>query len=998
MGEARRDQNHVTTLLAVSSVDGETPVPLWADPITHRLLVEGSGGSGDVTIGNPVVGGTPTDILFVDDSGNLGQSDDFQWEQAGTILHINGEINFRSGITGIITIDAPADPDASGDAINIMGGNATGTGTGGLVQFLGGFDGSGLALGGAFLGRGGTNTKGGDVEIGAGGFAGTGDGGDAYISGGNTQDGLGGSVLISGGSPSMGDNDGGNITLLPGTKSGAGNSGHIMFQDADSLFKAIFDTSLLAANRTYTFPDQSGTIALFSDIPAALALEVEGTPNVDQTLLNLLGGTNMTITDNGDGSVTFDVSGGGDVFKVGTPADNQVAVWTGDGTIEGTAALTFNTSTLTLGSGAANGIVQSNGNFDLVLQTGNVTTGSITIADGANGDITIDPNGTGDVIVPGSIGIRTVNIHSVDATTPSDISVIGGNATSGNNTGGGVDIFSGNGFGSGQGGNIDLSAGSGGATDGKGGKAFLVGGEGGGTNGAGGGLTLYGGGANGSGLGGDIEIFGGESGSGDGGFVYIYGGNSASGTDGHVVLGNPGMVGIQKIGSTLEALLDASNIASTDKTFTFPNASGTLALTTSTVAVATAITVANEATDTTCFILFATAATGDLGAKSNVSLTFNSNTGVLTSASSVLTTTDINGGTIDGTVIGGSSAAAATITTLIITSFGANWTNAGRTVADLGIVTTVDINGGTVDGTVIGGSSAAAGTFTAAIANSFVPNSSTIPSNGLYLPAGNTLGWAINSAAEMQLTSTALSPAVDGGSSLGTTALGWQNLFGNTGFVLNIENGDWVATHTAGILTVGTGDLRVTNNFTNAASVVTVGGAQTLTNKTLTSPTLTTPSAFTTGGTITLAENTSIALDPAGSADGKYTGITVTATSGYTQAFGDLVYIDPTDSRWEATDANSAAGADGDARGILGMVVVAGNDGAACTILLQGIIRADANFPSFTVNNPVYVSETSGDVTQTQPTTTDAVIRVVGFALTADEMYFCPSGDYITHT
>lgn len=151
-------------------------------------------------------------------------------------------------------------------------------------------------------------------------------------------------------------------------------------------------------------------------------------------------------------------------------------------------------------------------------------------------------------------------------------------------------------------------------------------------------------------------------------------------------------------------------------------------------------------------------------------------------------------------------------------------------------------------------------------------------------------------------------------------------------------------------------------------------------------------------GNITLGENTSIALDPAGSATDKYTGITVTGTAGYTQAFGDLVYLDPTDSRWEAADANSASGADGDARGILGMVVSAGTDGTACTILLNGIIRADAKFPTFTVNNPIYVSETAGAVTQTQPTTTDVVIRIVGSALTADEMYFNPDWTWTTHT
>jgi hypothetical protein len=49
---------------------------------------------------------------------------------------------------------------------------------------------------------------------------------------------------------------------------------------------------------------------------------------------------------------------------------------------------------------------------------------------------------------------------------------------------------------------------------------------------------------------------------------------------------------------------------------------------------------------------------------------------------------------------------------LSIVSFGANWTNASRTVADMGIITTVDINGGTIDGTVIGGTTKAAGSFT----------------------------------------------------------------------------------------------------------------------------------------------------------------------------------------------------------------------------------------------------------------------------------------------
>jgi hypothetical protein len=51
--------------------------------------------------------------------------------------------------------------------------------------------------------------------------------------------------------------------------------------------------------------------------------------------------------------------------------------------------------TVASGTGSAAGVFQSNGNHDVTLQTGNSTTGSITITDGANGDITVAPNGTG---------------------------------------------------------------------------------------------------------------------------------------------------------------------------------------------------------------------------------------------------------------------------------------------------------------------------------------------------------------------------------------------------------------------------------------------------------------------------------------------------------------------------------------------------------------------------------------------------------------------------
>ncbi len=144
-------------------------------------------------------------------------------------------------------------------------------------------------------------------------------------------------------------------------------------------------------------------------------------------------------------------------------------------------------------------------------------------------------------------------------------------------------------------------------------------------------------------------------------------------------------------------------------------------------------------------------------------------------------------------------------------------------------------------------------------------------------------------------------------------------------------------------------------------------------------------------GTYLLSENASIALDPAGSADGKYTGITMTATGGATIAFGDLLYLDAATSRWKLTDADASATA---GPVMLAMAVSSSTDGTAVTLLLQGNIRADAKFPALTIGAPAYVGETAGTIQVAIPTGADNIIRVVGFALTADEIYFNPSQDH----
>lgn len=95
----------------------------------------------------------------------------------------------------------------------------------------------------------------------------------------------------------------------------------------------------------------------------------------------------------------------------------------------------------------------------------------------------------------------------------------------------------------------------------------------------------------------------------------------------------------------------------------------------------------------------------------------------------------------------------------------------------------------------------------------------------------------------MIVGASAATPGSNDGAALGSATVSWSDLFLASGGVVNIANGNWVATHTSGILTVGTGDLRVTTAGTNTASVVTVGGTQTLTNKTLVAPALGTPAS-----------------------------------------------------------------------------------------------------------------------------------------------------------
>ena len=151
-------------------------------------------------------------------------------------------------------------------------------------------------------------------------------------------------------------------------------------------------------------------------------------------------------------------------------------------------------------------------------------------------------------------------------------------------------------------------------------------------------------------------------------------------------------------------LLDA--VSTAGRVVTLPDATGTLALvsgdlgtpsalvgtnitgtasglTAGNATLAATVTVANEATDTTCFPLFATAATGSLAALSNAGLTFNSATGLLSATGLAGAFNGTVGATTPSTVAGttGTFSGAVTGTTFNAVPFNRGLNDAIRNIA-----------------------------------------------------------------------------------------------------------------------------------------------------------------------------------------------------------------------------------------------------------------------------------------------------------------------------
>jgi hypothetical protein len=136
----------------------------------------------------------------------------------------------------------------------------------------------------------------------------------------------------------------------------------------------------------------------------------------------------------------------------------------------------------------------------------------------------------------------------------------------------------------------------------------------------------------------------------------------------------------------------------------------------------TVITVADESTDTTCFPLFVTAATGDLGPKSGTNLAFNSSSGLLTATGF--------SGPITGNVTGNASGSSATCSGLAAT---ATALASARTIGGVSFDGTGNIN---LPGVNTAGNQNTSGTAAIATAVTITDNESTDEDNAVIFTSG----------------------------------------------------------------------------------------------------------------------------------------------------------------------------------------------------------------------------------------------------------------------
>ena len=137
---------------------------------------------------------------------------------------------------------------------------------------------------------------------------------------------------------------------------------------------------------------------------------------------------------------------------------------------------------------------------------------------------------------------------------------------------------------------------------------------------------------------------------------------------------------------------------------------------------------------------------------------------------------------------------------------------------------------------------------------------------------------------------------------------------------------------------------------------------------------------------IGLADATHIEMDDSPASDHTATGDVITdSVDQNTYGLMGLLVLS-SDGNWDDADASAEA--------TVGKLALALESGTGTKkILLRGIARDDTW--NFTPGKQLFISITAGTITETAPSTSGEFIQVVGYAKTADIIFFEPSQDYL---
>tara|TARA_R110002020_G_scaffold122148_2_gene277409 strand:+ start:47 stop:1852 length:1806 start_codon:yes stop_codon:yes gene_type:complete len=449
--------------LEITEVDG-TPNVFGVTKITvsNTTLTDDGGGAVTITTGGGGGGGSPG-----------GSATQIQYNNSGSFGGISGATSNGTKVTytaGNIEVDDISDssnnqwiePKDSGLTLCIGTGsgnaNIESNGTHNISMQTGGTSGSVTVIDGTngniLLQPPGTGL----IEVGSGSLT-------AYITSVGAHDlTLNTNSGSNSGSITITDNSNGNISLAPhGTGEVSIGSGSASGKITSSgAFDLVLDTNSGTNSGSITLtdgldgsilvtPNGVGKIIVGSATTTA-TIESNGDRDIRIKTGNATSGF-IDITDGADGNIEIAPNGAGKISLGGTQAVVTTAgtfdlvLETGNGANTGSITITdgdngniifapHGTGEVAIGNGSATGKLTTAGAFDLILNTNSGTSsGTITITDGANGDVLLEPNGSGVLAVGGynaftscitSTGAKNLLLNTNSGTNSSLIQITDG--------------------------------------------------------------------------------------------------------------------------------------------------------------------------------------------------------------------------------------------------------------------------------------------------------------------------------------------------------------------------------------------------------------------------------------------------------------------------------------------------------------------------------------------------------------------------------------------